>query len=129
MKRFAAVLVVCSCLSSYAAGGFTVSGGMAKALGEGSENVNLGFNVGGSCYGLVSPSIGLGGEFRFNRWTFDVSFVDASLQYYEFLFTPVFMAQQRGDLQFILQPGIGYFEGVATSIHMVLHMVGAHTVI
>jgi hypothetical protein len=116
--RHTALLVsLLACLSSYAAGGFTATGGIAKAVGEGSDDVNIGLNLGASLFGLVAPTVGLGGEFRFNSWSFDVPAelegLDLSLQYYEFLFTPVFLFPLETNVQFVLQPGIGLFNGVA----------------
>ncbi|MBN2036378.1 MAG: hypothetical protein JW768_06510 [Chitinispirillaceae bacterium] len=119
MRRATVLFVLLAVAASYAGGGFTVTGGIAKAVGEGSDEVNLGINFGGSIYGLVTPEFGLGGEFRWNRWTFDVpDEIDLSLQYYEFLFSPVFIIPFEANARLALQPGIGMFNGVASISYM-----------
>lgn len=114
MKHTAFMLILLACLSSYAALGFTVTGGLAEPIGESSNGKNLGLNFGGSLYGMANPTVGLGGEFRLNYWSYDTPSdrINRTLQYYEFLFSPLFFIPLQSNLQIVLQPGIGLFNGV-----------------
>ncbi len=98
--------------------GFSITGGIAKALGTGSENMNMGFGLDGTFYSRIKPGICLGAQVGYQKWSFDLSeyglsSMGASLSYLSILAIMRFKQSSSGSGGFF-QPGLGYFNGTAT---------------
>lgn len=55
----------------FAAGG-SITSGIAPAIGDGSEDMSIGFNLEGTAYGEISKYVSMGAKLGFNRWSVDL---------------------------------------------------------
>jgi hypothetical protein len=93
--------------------GCSLTGGIAKALGQGSEQMTMGFDAGELLFCFISDGFGFGEEVRYNQWSID-GIPGASIRYFEILVTFLFGSITADiKLQVVFQPGIGYFHGRA----------------
>jgi len=76
IRRAIVILIVCvsivlvTSFTSYAQQmSYSVNAGISKAVGDGSEDWNLGFCISGNGFYPVTPNILIGGRIAYNRWT------------------------------------------------------------
>ncbi len=73
MKLLYRIIIVFVLISSYVNAndklGVSVTSGIAKAIGDGSDLMKLGMNLEGSLYGKFNKVLYLGGKIGFNRWS------------------------------------------------------------
>ena len=120
--RMLFLVIAVGAVSAFAGG--AVTGGIAKAIGSGSDDINMGFNIEGSMFQDMAPNVALGGQLGYQRWGVDLSGVDAmyseidaSISYLEILgIVRVSSVGEQSTLFF--QPGVGYFSGTASVSYM-----------
>lgn len=120
-RLFAVIILLC--MGTAFGQGFEVGGGISKAVGDGSEYWNLGFNVNGSYFMPLSPNIRIGGRFAYNYWSpnedelksdfgmSDMSLsIDGSGTIIELTPSIRFVSPPKGGgTGFFAQAGVGYF--------------------
>ncbi len=118
MKKFVILLSFLVCSSLYADG--TISGGVAIATGEGSENMNTGYNIGASFFAESANSVTFGGHVAYNYWTIDIPdmfgvSIDASISYIELLIISRINSVMNETTTFFFEPGAGLFIGTVSA--------------
>lgn len=110
-------------VSLFAAGG-SITTGFAPVVGDGSEEMGVGFNIEGTAYGDLSQYLSLGAKVGFNRWSYDLGEygeylssygvdVEASLSYLEI--SPVFRVNVplSEKANYFFEPSSGFYLGIA----------------
>ncbi len=121
MKAILGILAACLFVSQsvYAdpGTGGSVTFGVAKAIGEGSESMDPGFNFEGNLYGKLNRIVYMGGRFGLSRWSFDMNLfgvsIDASLSYLEFAPLVKINAPITDRISFFGEPSPSFCFGIA----------------
>ena len=122
MKLFYKIIVACVLISSYVNAsdkvGASFTGGIAKAIGDGSNEMKLGLNLEGTIYNKLNKIVYLGGKFGFNRWSIkDLGIIEADIEahiaYLEFAGILRVNIPIVENVNFFFEPSPGLYVGIA----------------